>query len=29
MEMYIIVDKNLRDYDYQTGELREPFVIGN
>ena len=29
MEMYIVVDKDLRDYDYQTGELREPYVIGN
>ena len=29
MEMYIIVDKDLRDYDYQTGGLREPYVIGN
>lgn len=26
MNMYIIVNKDLQDYDYQTGELREPFV---
>lgn len=29
MNMYIIVNKDLQDYDYQTGELREPYVIGN
>lgn len=29
MKMYMILNKNLQDYDYMTEEYTQPLLIGN